>query len=194
MSGSDNSLCGRKKGHHVQCRLFRSISDLCPQIIVVYLAVFIIRNDCRQCKVSVCVCVCVCVALGSREAVQNCCGWEPLGEVCRGKGTTTVTATWSQSENKRRSFLLSCGLSISSVFLFYLPTFPLTQSSVCSQPPQSSGLWEESTMTMLPKGSVLYRDAARKPLKWRQCFSGENEIKSKLMPVQVRCTILDAWG
>jgi hypothetical protein len=77
MSGSDNSLCGRKKGHHVQCRLFRSIPDLCPQIIVVYLAVFIIRNDCRQCKVSVC--VCVCVALGSREAVQNCCGWEPLG-------------------------------------------------------------------------------------------------------------------
>ena len=71
MSGSDNSLCGRKKGHHVQWRLFRSIPDLCPQIIVVYLAVFIIRNDCRQCKVSECVRVCVCAALGSREQFKT---------------------------------------------------------------------------------------------------------------------------
>ena len=121
-------LCGRKKGHHVQWRLFRSIPDLCPQIIVVYLAVFIIRNDCRQCKVSVCACVCVCVrqwGAGSSSKLQ----WLTTGhEVCRDKGTATVTATWSQSENKRRSFFLSCGLSISSVFLFYLPTFPLIKA------------------------------------------------------------------
>ena len=125
MSGSDNSLCGRKKGHHVQWRLFRSIPDLCPQIIVVYLAVFIIRNDCRQCEVSVCVCVC---GIGEQGAVQNCSGW-PLGmRFVWAKGPPQSQQRGHKVKIKGDLFFLSCGLSISSVFLFYLPTFPLIKA------------------------------------------------------------------
>ena len=134
MSGSDNSLCGRKKGHHVQWRLFRSIPDLCPQIIVVYLAVFIIRNDCRQCEVSVCVCV-LHWGAGSSSKLQ----WLTTGhEVCPGKGTATVTAMWSQSENKRRSvFCLVASLS----HLFFFSTCQLSHLSKLSVFPATSVIW-----------------------------------------------------
>ena len=92
--------------------------------------------NCRQHKVCVCVCadntkcvcLCACVALGSREAVQNWCGWEPLGmRFVRAKGPPKSQQR-GQKVKIKDLFFLSCGLSIPSVFLFYLPIFPLIKA------------------------------------------------------------------
>lgn len=133
---------------------------------------------CRQHKVCVCMRVC---GIREQEAVQNWMWLRTTGrEVCQGKGTTKVTATWSKTENKKIFFLSLWPLS-HNYFFSYLPIFPLIKAQCVSQPPQSSGFSEESTMTMLPKRLSPLQGCSQETLKVKKCFSGENEIKSKLI-------------